>query len=212
MNNQNPKQNPNQKPQSIQLLEQKHPKEIKAKQVNEIKAKQVNETKPETNAKTQPETKTRIALIRICGKSGIKKPIKDTLKMLRLYKKFSCTVIPGTKPYIGMIQKLDNYITWGEINLETLKALLEKRGRLPGKKPLTEFYIKEKINSTFEQFARDVFDFKKEITDIPGLKSFFKLTPPKFGFERKGTKMPFSLGGTCGYRKDKINELIKRMI
>ncbi|MCP3681155.1 MAG: 50S ribosomal protein L30 [bacterium] len=40
----------------------------------------------------------------------------------------------------------------------------------------------------------------------------FKLNPPRGGFERKGIKKPFSIGGVLGYRADKINELIKRMV
>ena len=34
----------------------------------------------------------------------------------------------------------------------------------------------------------------------------------KGGFERKGTKMPFHLGGALGNRKEKINDLIRRML
>ena len=40
----------------------------------------------------------------------------------------------------------------------------------------------------------------------------FALHPPRKGFGRKGVKMPFSKGGTYGDRKEKINELIKRML
>ena len=47
---------------------------------------------------------------------------------------------------------------------------------------------------------------------MPGLKQFFKLNPPRSGFERKGIKVPFSLGGALGYRKNNINDLIKRMV
>lgn len=154
----------------------------------------------------------RLVVMRICGKSGIKKPVKDTLSMLRLYKKYTCVIIPNTKNYIGMVQKLNPYTTWGEIDQKNLTLLLQKRGKLPGKKPLTEEYVKEKLKSTIEEFSKQVFEFKKELKDLPGLKLFFKLAPPQFGFERKGTKKPFSLGGVLGYRKDKINELIQRMI
>ena len=38
------------------------------------------------------------------------------------------------------------------------------------------------------------------------------LHPPKGGFERKGVKMPFTVGGVLGNRKDKINALLKRML
>lgn len=40
----------------------------------------------------------------------------------------------------------------------------------------------------------------------------FKLNPPRKGYGRKGVKMPFKLGGALGDRKDKINDLIMRMV
>ncbi len=43
-------------------------------------------------------------------------------------------------------------------------------------------------------------------------KKAFRLNPPKGGFERKGIKKAFREGGALGYRKDKINGLIKRML
>ncbi len=45
-----------------------------------------------------------------------------------------------------------------------------------------------------------------------GSKLIFTLNPPRKGFERRGIKTPFSLGGALGDRKEKINTLIKRMI
>jgi len=155
---------------------------------------------------------TQIAVIRIAGKSGLKKGIKDTFKMIKLYKKYSCVIIPNTKPFLGMIQKIQNYATWGEIDEPTLQLLLKKRGKIIGKKPLTDEYIKLKANTSLEQFATLFYNGKKRLSDIPGLKLFFRLKPPAGGFERKGTKKPFSLGGVWGYRKEKINELIKKMI
>lgn len=43
-------------------------------------------------------------------------------------------------------------------------------------------------------------------------KKFYTLHPPRGGFERKGIKLPFTLGGVLGNRKEKINDLIKRML
>jgi len=154
----------------------------------------------------------RIAIVRIKGKVGLKKGIKSTLNMLHLYKKNSCTIIPNTTTYVGMLKKLKDCVTWGELNEETCKLLLEKRGKLPSKKPLTEAYLKTKIKMNLDKFVKEFMSFKKELKDVPGLKQFFKLKPPEKGFERGGTKKPFSLGGVLGYRKEKINDLIKRMI
>jgi large subunit ribosomal protein L30 len=38
------------------------------------------------------------------------------------------------------------------------------------------------------------------------------MSPPRKGFERKGIKISYSIGGALGDRKEKINELIVRMI
>ena len=43
-------------------------------------------------------------------------------------------------------------------------------------------------------------------------KSFFRLNPPRGGFERKGIKKGFSAGGALGYRGAKVIELIKKMM
>ena len=154
----------------------------------------------------------RIAIIRVRGKNKLNCEVADTLKMLRLYKQNGCVVVPSKPTYLGMIKKAKDYITWGEIDEETFKNLLIKRGRIPGNKPLTVEYMKETAKTDFDAFVKEYFGFTKELKDVPGLKCFFKLTPPAKGFGRKGLKKAFSLGGALGYRKDKINDLIKRMI
>ncbi len=44
------------------------------------------------------------------------------------------------------------------------------------------------------------------------VKNIFMLHPPRGGFERKGVKKPFNLGGALGDRRVKMNDLIKKMI
>jgi large subunit ribosomal protein L30 len=156
--------------------------------------------------------KNRIAIVRITGNVNLKKEIKDTFQMLKLYNKNTCIVIPTTPSMLGMLNKIKDFITWGEIDEATFKEMLLKRGKLPAKGNFSEEYLKSQIKLSVDDFVKQYFESKKELKDIPGLKPFFKLSPPVKGFERKGTKKPFSMGGALGYRKDKINELIKRMI
>lgn len=120
----------------------------------------------------------KIAVVRVRGGIGIKNEITDTLKMLNLHRTNFCVVVPKTDSYIGMIKKAKDYVTYGEIDDDTYKLLVEKRGEKKGEK----------------------------------LKPFFRLSPPRKGFERKGIKVHFSRGGVLGYRKAKINDLIKRMV
>jgi large subunit ribosomal protein L30 len=154
----------------------------------------------------------RLAIIRLCGDVGVKKEIKDTFQFLRLYNKFTCIVVPSSQVYVGMIHKINDYVTWGEINKETLKLLLAKRGKITKKEKFSENYLKEKTKLSLDDFSEQFVNLKKEFKDVPGLKNFFKLCPPRGGFEKNGTKKPYSLGGSLGYRKDKINELIQKML
>jgi large subunit ribosomal protein L30 len=41
---------------------------------------------------------------------------------------------------------------------------------------------------------------------------WYALQPPRKGYGRKGIKLPFSRGGALGDRKEKINDLLLRMI
>lgn len=154
----------------------------------------------------------KIAVIRLRGITGIKGDIKDTMNMLRLYNKNHCIIINNSQNMIGMLRKIKDYTTWGEVDEKTFKELLLKRGRTIGKKNLTVDYLKEKTKLSVDEFIKEFFNLKKNFKDIPGLKPYFRLKPPVKGFERKGIKVPFSMGGALGYRKDKINDLILRML
>jgi large subunit ribosomal protein L30 len=160
----------------------------------------------------EEEMSKPIAIVRIRGRSGVDRRVNDTLDMMRLYRQNGCVIVPAIPVNLGMLRKAKDYITWGEIDEETFKELLTKRGKIIGNKPLTEEYLKEKIKLNFEAFTKEIFADKKKLKDVPGMKPYFRLTPPKKGFERQGIKRPFSMGGALGYRKDKINQLIKRMI
>jgi large subunit ribosomal protein L30 len=153
-----------------------------------------------------------LAVVRIKGKVNVKKEIEKTLQLLRLYRKHHCSVLPATEEVIGMLRKVDRYVTWGEIEPNVLEKLIQKRGRLPGNKRITPKYIEEKTGKSLRDFINDVFDGNSKLKDIPGLKQFFRLKPPTGGFDRKGMKKPYSLGGVFGYRGKDINNLLERMI
>lgn len=72
---------------------------------------------------------SRIAVIRVRGGIGVKNEIRDTLKMLNLHRCNYCVVVPKNDSYAGMIKKVKDYVTYGEIDDETYKLLVEKRGK-----------------------------------------------------------------------------------
>jgi len=129
----------------------------------------------------------------------MKKDIKDTLAMLRLSRKMHCVLIKENDVMKGMLQKVRNWITWGEVDDDTLKLLIVKRGRKIGEKKLTE------------QETEEVFKKVKENQKAPEeIKPVFRLTPPSKGF-KESVKQHYP-EGELGYRGKEINELLKRMI
>ena len=154
----------------------------------------------------------KFAVIQIRGTIHVAEKIIDTLNMLRLTRKNSCTIVEGTPENLGMIIKIKDLVTWGEINNETFRMLIEKRRRLPANKQLTEEYLKEKTKMNFDLFTKSFMEGKIKLKEVPGLKPYFRLKPPTGGFDKNGIKTPYSLGGALGYRKDDINNLIRRMI
>jgi large subunit ribosomal protein L30 len=150
------------------------------------------------NKEEAKEGKGNLAVIRVRGVTSIKKPIKGTMESLRLYRKNFCIVVPNNEKYLGMIKKAGDYITWGELDEDTFKLLVEKRGE--------EYRGREQDKKGKIKYSSFMKIGDKKI------KKFFRLNMPKKGFGRKGIKVPFSKGGALGYRGAKINDLIKRML
>jgi len=156
--------------------------------------------------------KAKLAVVRVKGDVGASSDVRMTFKLLRLYKKNYCIVLTLRPEVVGMVQKIKDFVTFGELDKDTFVKLLKVRGKIAGNRQLTEDYLKSKANLDLAKFADEVFDAKKDLKDVPGLKPFFRLKPPTGGFERLGIKHSYAQGGSLGYRGKDINKLIGRMI
>ncbi len=153
-----------------------------------------------------------LAVIRIRGRVGVKKPVVETLKFLRLLRKNHLVLIDDRPSFRGMLQKAKDYITWGEVGAETIALLLKKRGRLPGGVRLTDPLVhKHTKYKTIDALAEGIAGFDAELGDFPKIKPVFRLHPPKGGFKGK-IKRPFKDHGELGNRGPQIEDLIKRMV
>ena len=151
-----------------------------------------------------------LAVIRIRGRTGIREPIEDTLRKLRLTRINHMVFVPESKEFKGMLQLAKDYITWGEVSKETLILALKHRALLRGRKKIQEDGMKEAVGySSFDEVA-DFLMSGKTLTSIENIFPVLRLNPPKGGYEfiRKSYKD----GGTAGYRGEEINVLIKKML
>ena len=151
------------------------------------------------------------AVIRVRGTVNVRGNISDTLKMLRLHKVNHCVLIPDTPEYKGMLQKVKDYVTWGEVDAETLTALIQGRGKLIGNKEVTDEYVKS--NSKYKSisgFSKSIVSGDTKYPDLKSVKPVIRLHPPLKGYE--GIKRAYTVGGALGYRGKEINKLLGRMI
>jgi large subunit ribosomal protein L30 len=153
-------------------------------------------------------------IIRLRGTVGVPHDVEYTLRLLRLVKKYHCAIYPATPAIKGMLEKVKDWVTWGEIDCETLVQLLKARGKIHGNKPLTDDYVEKVLGlESIEALAKSVIEGKvlfHKLEDY-GIKPVFRLHPPKKGF--KGSiKKPYKDGGELGYRGKDIIDLLKRMM
>jgi large subunit ribosomal protein L30 len=140
----------------------------------------------------------KLAVVQVRGTIRAPMTVVDTLKSLNLQRQNYCTVVEDTPHFKGMLAQAKDYITWGEIDDATYKALVEKRGE-EFKGRATDSKKKVEYSHSFKHGAK-------------ALKKYFRLNPPRKGWGKKGLKASFPDGGAFGYRGAKMNELIMRML
>lgn len=138
-----------------------------------------------------------LAVVRVRGPVSVSREVSDTLRMLKLSRVNHCVIARKSPSIDGMLFKAKDYVTWGEVSKEMLEKLVLKRGRAGGAKKLEAKAAKEVARKILEKGKAD------------GVKPVFRLSPPSKGYKSVKSAFP---KGALGYRGDKINELLERML
>jgi large subunit ribosomal protein L30 len=149
------------------------------------------------------------AIIRLRGSAGINRNVEDTLQMLRLKAVNNCVIVQETVDYKGMLEKVKDSITWGEIDKDVLISMLKKRLRLKSNEKINEKEFKSVTGYESEKLVDMLIGGKIKLKDLEKIEPVFRLTPPSKGFKSIKEHYP---KGDLGYRGKEINELLKRMI
>mgnify|MGYP006296330125 CR=1 FL=1 len=137
-----------------------------------------------------------IAVIRIHGRVGLDKNIKETLKRIKLDKKYSCIILKPNKEQAGMIEKVRDFVAFGEVTNETIKKVVEARGKS----------LKKDKKVDIKKVLEAISNGKKP--SEAGIRDVFRMHPPRKGIN---AKLHFPKG-VLGNNKDKINNLLLRML
>ncbi|UCE45900.1 MAG: 50S ribosomal protein L30 [Methanobacteriota archaeon] len=152
-----------------------------------------------------------IAVVRVRGHAKITEKAVRTMEMLRLTRPNHCVLLPLNTTTKGMLQVVKDYVTWGEVNQDTIVELLKSRGEVAGGERLTDKYVKGNSQfATISALAKAIEKTEAKMIDVKGLKPVMRLHPPMKGYEQ--VKRPYSVGGAVGYRGAEIERLLLRML
>lgn len=151
----------------------------------------------------------RVAVVRVRGTVATKGVVEDTLKELKLTRVNHCVMIDDSPQNMGMVKKCSAYITWGEIDSDTLAIMLGKRARAPGNRRIGNDELRSSGFESFKEFAEKLCKFECNLNAVKCMKPVFRLHPPTKGYRH--VKRPYPKGA-LGYRGEKINELLRRMV
>jgi large subunit ribosomal protein L30 len=149
-------------------------------------------------------------VIRIRGQADVPHWATTTMKLLKLDKKFRATILPAKENTLGMLKKVQHYVSWQEIDISTTKELLDKKGRKAGYKKITPEDLSEIGFKTMDDLASSLTEGKSTLSKLKPLKPWFALDPPRHGFKRS-TKKLYGQKGVLGHNKE-LTTIVRRMM
>jgi large subunit ribosomal protein L30 len=135
-----------------------------------------------------------ILVIRISGLVEMPSDANETMFRMHLRKKYSAILLKETEGNKNLLQLIRNFVAYGPIDKATLELLISKRAKSLDKKRVDYKRAAEIIESAG--------------IDKAGIKSYFRLHPPRGGIK---SKIHFPKG-VLGDNQDKINALVRRML
>jgi len=150
-------------------------------------------------------------VVNLRGLVNTRAPVRSALEQLRLARRFNCTLVPDTPMFRGMLNVAKEHLAWRKAEAGIIEKLLLQRGEKSNGRKFSENDLKAlKQYSSFSDLAKALEAGKARLDGTQGMRSFFRLSPPRGGF-RRSTRRPFEQGGVLG-RNDQLDELVERMI
>jgi large subunit ribosomal protein L30 len=159
----------------------------------------------------EPKERKCLAVVRVRGTISASREARESLEMLHLIRNNQAILIDNRPSFLGMLKTAQNFVTWGEVSKETVNLLITQKGRLAGNKKLTDEYAKRAGFTSLDGLLDAVCTCHVEYWKLPNVQAVFRLHPPSKGFRGK-IKKSYNVGGELGYRGEKINELVSRMV
>ncbi len=149
-------------------------------------------------------------VVRIKGQAGCPYWATHTMTLLKLDKKYRATILPAKDNTLGMLRKVQHYVSWVEIDASLAQELIEKKARKDGYQKITDKDLKELGFANAAELGTALADGKATLSKLSPLKPWFALSPPVLGFKRS-TKKLYGQKGILGANRE-LDTVVRRMI
>ena len=149
-------------------------------------------------------------VVRIRGQADVPYWATHTMTLLKLDKKYRATILPAKENTLGMLKKVQHYVSWIELDASLAKELIDKKARKSGYQKITADDLKELGFASTDELATALAEGKATLSKLKPLKPWFALAPPKLGFKRS-TKRLYGQKGVLGQNKE-LDAIVRRMI
>jgi large subunit ribosomal protein L30 len=151
-----------------------------------------------------------ILVVRIKGQADCPYWATHTMMLMKLEKKYRATILPAKDNVLGMLKKVQHYVSWTEIDSSLAQELLEKKARKGGYQKVTAEDLKELGFASTAELGAALAEGKATLSQLKPLKPWFALAPPVHGFKRS-TKKLYGQKGMLGKNKE-LDTIVRRMI
>ena len=151
-----------------------------------------------------------VLVVRIKGQADCPYWATTTMNLLKLDKKYRAIILPSQDNLLGMLKKIQHYVSWVELDTELAKELIEKKARKSGYQKITAEDIKELGFASSDELATALSEGKTMLSKLKPLKPWFALAPPRHGFKRS-TKKLYGQKGVLGKNKE-LGTIVRNMI
>ena len=149
-------------------------------------------------------------VVRIKGQADCPYWATTTMTLLKLDKKYRATILPAKENTLGMLKKVQHYVSWIEIDASLATELVNKKARKDGYQKVTADDLKELGFASAEELGTALAEGKATLSKLKPLKPWFALAPPIHGFKRS-TKKLYGQKGMLGQNKE-LDTIVRRMI
>ncbi len=149
-------------------------------------------------------------VVRIKGQADCPYWATTTMTLLKLDKKYRATILPAKDNTLGMLKKVQHYVSWIEIDASLATELVDKKARKGGYQKVTADDLKQLGFANAEELGSALAEGKATLSKLKPLKPWFALAPPIHGFKRS-TKKLYGQKGILGQNKE-LDTIVRRMI